>query len=438
MRIVCGTDLSEPSTPAATAAAAVATRMKATELWLVHALDPASAALDASSVETLTVAVQRRLEEEAARLRDRTPVPVHTAVLHDVPSDALEQFAAEKKASLLVVSSRGHAREPRIGVGSTSERVARQARFPVLVVRDPVPFEAWARGEQPLRILLGVDATASSRPAIEWAKELRRAGPCDVIVGHVYYADEAARRYGISRRFSLVEVDPEVERLIVRDLREAVGELPGSGQVSFRPSLGLGRLGDHLLALGESEKVDLMVIGTHRKKGLERLTSVSSIVLHYGHASVACIPTSSAAVVPAREIPKFDRVLVPTDLSPFSNQAVAYGYGLVADSGGEVYLLHVVPPRRGEPQDDADLVAQLRALTPRTEGAAQIGTRTEIVRSDDTARAICETAERVGADVICLASHGRSGIARVALGSVADEVMRNTQRPVLVIRPLPP
>jgi nucleotide-binding universal stress UspA family protein len=60
------------------------------------------------------------------------------------------------------------------------------------------------------------------------------------------------------------------------------------------------------------------------------------------------------------------------------------------------------------------------------------------VRAKDTARAIHETAERLGADVICLASHGRSGIARAALGSVAEEVMRNSRRPVLVVRPLPP
>jgi nucleotide-binding universal stress UspA family protein len=430
MRIVFGTDFSEPSARAGPAAAALAARFKAEELWVVHTIDPTSAPVDPSIAE-------KRLEGEARRLREQTSAQVRTAVLDGLASEALQRFAEEKRAALVVVASRGSGRRPLLGVGSNSERVARFGNGPALVVRDPAPFEAWARGERPLRVLLAVDATAASKAAIDWVNDLRQAGPCDVIVGHVYYPREAARQYGIKRRLALVEADPELERLIARDLAELVGQLPGPGQVSFRPTLGLGRVGDHVLELEETEKVDLAVVGTRGKKGLERLTSVSSIVLHFGHASVACIPTGAASTAKIRELPELERVLVATDLSRFCNQAVAFGYGIVAGRGGEVCLMHVLPPR-SEGVDPEEITAQLRALIPPLQGGPEIRTTTEVVRSDNPVRAILETAERMGADVICLASHGRSGIARAALGSVAEEVMRESRRPVLIVRPPSP
>jgi nucleotide-binding universal stress UspA family protein len=58
-----------------------------------------------------------------------------------------------------------------------------------------------------------------------------------------------------------------------------------------------------------------------------------------------------------------------------------------------------------------------------------------IVRGDDPAIAIAQTAALRGVDVICIASHGRSGISRALVGSVADRLLRATRKPVLVLRP---
>jgi nucleotide-binding universal stress UspA family protein len=58
-----------------------------------------------------------------------------------------------------------------------------------------------------------------------------------------------------------------------------------------------------------------------------------------------------------------------------------------------------------------------------------------VVRGDDAAQAIAQTAALLGADAICIASHGRSGISRALVGSVADKVIRATRKPVLVLRP---
>jgi nucleotide-binding universal stress UspA family protein len=222
-------------------------------------------------------------------------------------------------------------------------------------------------------------------------------------------------------------------------MQTRTGEFPGTGEVRYRAQLGVGRTGDHLLELAEHERADLIVVGTHLRRGLGRLTSVSSIVLHFGHASVACVPGAAAAARPAREIPTYRRVLIATDLSPISNDAVAYGYGLLRNGGGEVHLMHVVPAHkqpRNQPEEAA-LISELRNLVPPSATEEGLVTRTEVVAGDDPARAITETAERVGADVVCVASHGRTGIRRAVLGSTAEAVLRHSSRPVFVVRPLP-
>ena len=58
-----------------------------------------------------------------------------------------------------------------------------------------------------------------------------------------------------------------------------------------------------------------------------------------------------------------------------------------------------------------------------------------VIEDTDPAKAICQSAERLGADVICLSSHGRSGFSAALMGSVAQAAMGQSHFPVLVVRP---
>lgn len=439
MPIVCGTDFSEHSRPALAAAGAIASRLKS-DLWLVHVLDAGTGSLDPDAQEAVRRGAQKRLKEEADSLQQRTGARVHRAVLTGVPSGILLEFAGAKNARLLVVASRGHGASPLYRVGGTSERLAQSAQLPVLVVREAAPFEAWAKGDRPLRILLAVDWTRSCEAAVRWIKGLREASPCDVVVGYVYYSDltkDEARRYGLPWHRSMVEGDPETERLLARDLASRVGDLGGTGEVVFRPKHGLGRLGDHLLELAEAERVDLIVMGSHHKRGLARLGSVAGVTLHHSHSSVAVVPVPEGELLAPDEVPCIRRVLVPTDLSPLSSYAVPFAYTLLGERGGEVHLLHVLPDSKAK-DSDTEVAARLRSLVPKRGVPENVTTRTEIVHHSNAARAVYEAAERLGADAICMGSHGRSGFKRAIVGSVTETVMRKSRRPVFVVRPLPP
>ncbi len=83
--------------------------------------------------------------------------------------------------------------------------------------------------------------------------------------------------------------------------------------------------------------------------------------------------------------------------------------------------------------DNPKLVAQLRALVPK-EAHERCDLEAEILESDNPAEAIVQEAERFGADVICLGSHGRTGLAKAFLGSIAQGVMTQSKRPVFVVR----
>ncbi len=63
-----------------------------------------------------------------------------------------------------------------------------------------------------------------------------------------------------------------------------------------------------------------------------------------------------------------------------------------------------------------------------------VSTRVHALAAEDAWEAICQIAERLSVDLICLGTHGRTGLAKVALGSVAARVLANSRRPVLLAR----
>jgi nucleotide-binding universal stress UspA family protein len=436
MTIVCGTDLSERSRPAVAAAAAIARRARE-PLHLVHVV-VSGELLDADLRERLTAIASELLAREAERVAGTVSDGVKRTVLVGHAVGELLSFADAERATLVVVSSQGHAASPLYRLGGASERIAHESAHPVLVVRDATPFEAWARGERALRVVVGVDFTASSVSAVRWLKTLRRAGPCDVVFGHVYDGVDVLRRYGKGGVQSLIEPDPGIERLLERDLAAIVGEVPGEGQVAFRARLALGRFADHLVELADAERADLVVVGTHHRRGPSRLWSVSSGLLHLSRTAVATVPTSPGTWLGPEGLLEVKRVLVASDLSDASGWAMSIAYALVGRGGGDVHLLHVVQsPGREEERSaaDAELARRLRSLAPSAAGREGITTRVEIVHGAIVPQ-ICAAAERLGVDVVCIGSRGESGL-KALLGSVVAGVLRESARPVLVIRPPP-
>ena len=152
-------------------------------------------------------------------------------------------------------------------------------------------------------------------------------------------------------------------------------------------------------------------------------------------------------------VPKYRKVLVTTDLSPFGNAAVPHAYAILEGRGGTVILLCTVDasgmpdplyaqPTPGETLAEEraeireNLFSSLEALVPeevRAEGKVKTEVRVVEV-SGSVHEAICEEAAANEVDLIVMASHGYSGVKHLLLGSVAEHVLRSADRPILIIR----
>ncbi len=450
-RILCGTDFTENARQATRAAAALAKRLNEPVL-LVHALEtPNLGATHAEVLKWLTASRRKALNEEGNIIR-KTSVLVHEQLPAGRADEVLVELARGGPTRMLVVSSLGQRGAEDWFLGSVSERTAERATVPTLVVRDAAPFEAWARGERPLKVFVAFNFTATAEAALHWVKELQAIGSCELVVGYVDWPPEQRTRLGGTGPLLLVGNPPEVQAVLKRDLKARVTEVLGTTAFRTRVEANWGRPDVRLAAIAREEQAELIVVGSHQYRGFERLwhTSVSRGLLHSAAMSVAVVPLATDQAHGGGAVPRVQRVLVTTDFSDLANQAVPHACSLLP-AGGTVHLVHVVHPlelpggknysgpgnRRSQQQHARHVQScaeKLHMLIPAEAQARGLVTEVEVVEHRDVAEAIGQAAERFGADVICLGTHGRSGLSKALLGSVAQKVMTHSRRPLLVVR----
>jgi len=149
----------------------------------------------------------------------------------------------------------------------------------------------------------------------------------------------------------------------------------------------------------------------------------------------------------------FKNILVPTDGSSLSREAAHQAIELAKSMGARITAFHVARPYRPAVSDDYR-PAHGQYLSPtefeaRTEATARqhlqivdeaasaehVPCETHYAHSDYTADAIVDAAKRYHCDAIVMASHGRTGLAKVWYGSQTEKVLEHTKLPVVVLRP---
>lgn len=137
-------------------------------------------------------------------------------------------------------------------------------------------------------------------------------------------------------------------------------------------------------------------------------------------------------------MPRFSRILCPVDFDANSARALEIAAELAREREARLYVLHVVAIPSG-PEVALDFSKLEGRARERLERLARerIGARTrwEVhVRSGPPALEILRAAERFGAELIVMATHGRKGLKHLVLGSVAESVVREAPCPVLTMR----
>jgi nucleotide-binding universal stress UspA family protein len=190
---------------------------------------------------------------------------------------------------------------------------------------------------------------------------------------------------------------------------------------------------------------DLIVLGTHGRRGLRRLVlgSDAEQVVRIAPVPVLLVRAKGASVMSA-----YRKILVAVDGSAASNKGLTEALRLAKAEGASLRILHVVndyvvmasmggvaPPRDLGPllrESGERILARARALAAKQRLKPVVVLRE--VLSGPAAESIVREAKKQRADLIVLGTHGRRGLRRLVLGSDAEQVVRTASVPVLLVR----
>jgi nucleotide-binding universal stress UspA family protein len=194
-------------------------------------------------------------------------------------------------------------------------------------------------------------------------------------------------------------------------------------------------------------KADLVVMCTHGRSGLGRWIygSVAEQVLHRSPVPVLLVQPTGDAMTLAPE-PGRTSFLVPLDGSAFAEAALPHAAAMARSFGGRILLLRTFEPpiaaysyavvspvqvSSEELQREVEAYLEEVAARLRADGLSVETT----AREGWPARVIAQQSAALGPGLIVMATHGRTGVARLFLGSVALEIVRRSALPVMLIRP---
>lgn len=274
------------------------------------------------------------------------------------------------------------------------------------------------------------------------------------------YAEGAALRTGASLELvhvqhthspALIEPAPvqERERFEPRPyLQRLVRRVEQLHSIPAQADVVEGAPVDALSRYVEELGADLIIMTTHGRSGLSRfwLGSVADGLVRGAEVPVLLIRPGEDDRVDSPPV-RYGHVLVPLDSSRLSEQSLDRALGLAGTGEVRYTLLHVVTPAlradgRGlhvDEEREAELERKAETyLSEQTDRlrARGINAHGVVVVDPSAARAIQNSARRLAVDLIAMTTHGRGGLSRLVLGSVADKVLRDSPAPLLLYRPV--
>lgn len=193
-----------------------------------------------------------------------------------------------------------------------------------------------------------------------------------------------------------------------------------------------------ILAYAEGVDADLVVLGPHRRRGMADAVLGSTADRVVRSARVPCLVARGEPRFPLR------RVVVPLDFSEPARAALRAAFGLcrAAGEGAVVHAVHVIPrlfEQVDVPLSDDHIKPALHGVVKTVlgppEDRAGVEVREVVVSGDSVPDEILRVAGGLQADLLVLGTHGRGGLERALLGSVAGSVARRAEYPVLLVPP---
>ncbi len=293
------------------------------------------------------------------------------------------------------------------------------------------------------KLFVAVDGSEASSAALDFALHRAKKRAAEVTIAFAFDRGAIAARacgpYGAIDPYPLVHaIEEEADAVLASasDRAEREGVRAKTVVLEGPPT----RV---ILECARAISADAIVLGTHGRSGVSRLAfgSVAEAVLRVSDVPVFVV--REAAIVASN----LATILVACDGSEASTEAGRCALAVARAEGAEVVFCTVVDPNvmrwsRAEYGYDPDHfmatasreAIQLLEHTLDEAESSGVPVRS-LLRYGDTCEELLESARDVTADLIVLGTHGRRGLGRLFLGSVAESVLRRSAVPVCTVRP---
>jgi nucleotide-binding universal stress UspA family protein len=285
------------------------------------------------------------------------------------------------------------------------------------------------------KILCPIDFFPASDAAVTYAAGLAANYDARVHLLHVITPLlPTAYEYAIDT----VEIMKSIERNAAEQMAGLVARVKEAGAQADM-EIRVGDVYDEIKHAIEDEKPELLVMGTHGRRGVERwfMGSTTEKLLRHSPVPLLTIAASGEKVITA---PRFRRILVTTDFSEGTADALAHAFSVAQENDSRITLLHVIhdvaADVSGKYRDSLirGVHKQLQDLVPpEARNWCDVETRVE---TGVPYRIVLRTLEDEKVDLLVMNIHGKGMLDRALLGSTAERVVRAASCPVMLIPPM--
>jgi len=285
------------------------------------------------------------------------------------------------------------------------------------------------------KILCPVDFFPGSNHAFEYALKLAKNYEGRVVALHIV---EPVIPTVYEPAFSVPDLTNALEKESKRLMKD-LGAKAAKAGVPLETKIGLGDIPTEIRRFVEKTKVDLVVVGTHGSRGFGRwlIGSVTEKLMRHCPAPLLVIGGRRKAGAPPPEI---DSILLTTDFSEGTPDALKYAFSIAQESQAKIDLLHVVDDvALMEPA--ADIREKLiEGVRKRLDGLVPNAVKSWCEPRTTVAmgvpyQTILKTAKKDKVGLIVMNVHGKGMLDRMLVGSTAERVVRGAACPVLLIPP---
>ena len=247
-------------------------------------INPSLAGVDEEDPKSQFEATATRAVEEIVELaQPHLDGEIATTVQWGRPFRLITEYAANNDIDLIVMGTHGRSGLTRLVLGSVAEKVLRTTTVPVVMV----PPGATTDGVDVdySEILLPTDGSTGAEAAVDWGLTLADSYDGSV---HTVYAVDTARFAGEGEMMGVYDALEQTGEAALDAVRQQAHEVG----VDVTATLGTGSAARVIRSYSEDHDVDLIVMGTHGRSGVERylIGSVTESVVRHTEVPVCCIP----------------------------------------------------------------------------------------------------------------------------------------------------